>query len=224
MLMKATSARLLHKAMKNLGKEVELKDSGEPTYILGIEVKHDKLRKTLTINQRKYVDEILKRFNMEGSKPVKAPIEVGRSASREETSENISDPNVPYQSLIRNLMYLVQGTRPDIAFAANFLSQFNSNYTQHHWRMAKRILRYLKGRRNAGITYTACKEPLVVFSDASWNEYNTGRSRSAYVYTLSKGAISWRLAKHQIVALSTCEAEYIALTEAMKEGKWLKHF
>lgn len=122
-------------------------------------------------------------------------------------------------------MYLVQGTRPDLAFTVNHLSQFNSCYTSQHWKMAKRILRYLKGTRSACLTYKAKGEPLLGYSDASWNpDKACGKSRSGYVFILSGAAISWKSTKQDIIALSTCEAEYVALCEAMKEGKWLRAF
>lgn len=231
MLMMATTSELLTKAIRDLGKKVELKDLGEPTYILGIEVSHNKQTRSLTIRQRKYIDEILHRFNMQDCKPVKTPMEPGQGETDTTATDAKSagqgegqNEEIPFQSLIGNLMYLVQGTRPDIAFATSYLSQFNLHHTYHHWKLAKRVLRYLKGTRDIGITYTACSEPIVGYSDASWNEFGTGKSRSAYVFTMSKGAISWCSTRQRQVSLSTCEAEYIALVDAMKEGKWLKTF
>ncbi|XP_064464348.1 uncharacterized protein LOC135375604 [Ornithodoros turicata] len=197
---------------------------GEPTYILGIQVQHDKERRTLTISQTRYIDEILKRFNMEDCKSVKTPMDACPKNENAEPEVVESSLNVPFQTLVGSLMYLVQGTRTDTAFATSHLSHFNSSHTQNHWRMAKRILRYLKGTRDVGITYAACQERISGYTDASFNENGTGRSRSAYVYTLSQGAVSWRSTRQQLVALSTCEAEYIALVEALKEGKWFKTF
>ncbi|XP_064464458.1 uncharacterized protein LOC135375730 [Ornithodoros turicata] len=149
-------------------------------------------------------------------------METGPNNNVGHTTEGNTESTVPYQNLIGNLMYLVQGTRPDIAFATHYLSEFNHCFTSTHWQMAKRVLRYLQGTKEVGITYTACAEPVVGYCDASWNESGKGKSRSAYVFTMSKGAISWKSTKQQLVALSTCEAEYIAITEAIKEGKWVK--
>ncbi|XP_064479186.1 uncharacterized protein LOC135392401 [Ornithodoros turicata] len=161
---------------------------------------------------------------MEDCKPIKTPMEVGQRNDTTTATAAEKNPNVPFQSLIGNLMYLVQGPRPDLAFVSHYLSQFNLNHTLSHWGMAKGVLRYLKGTRNIGTTYTACKEPITAYTDASWNECGTGRSRSGYVFTMSMGAISWRSTRQQLIALSTCEAEYIAFTEGLKEGKWIKTF
>lgn len=225
-LLLATTKRILDNAVKNLGDKIALKDLGEPKYILGIEIERDKGKKQLSISQKKYIGDILKKYHMEDCKPVGTPMEAIPTNDDVERP-GTEDPNlavVPYQNLIGNLMYLVQGTRPDIAFATHFLGQYNSCFTSVHWKMAKRVLRYLQGTRNTGITYTACGEPVIGHSDASWNEAGKGQSRSAFVFTLSQGAISWKSTKQQVVALSTCEAEYVAITETIKEGKWLQTF
>lgn len=223
-LLLATSKRALEGAVQNLGQKVELKDLGEPKYILGIEIDWDKQRRELTISQKKYTNDILRRYEMETCKPTKTPMEAGQANDVHEGSptEEQSRPSVPYQSLIGNLMYLVQGTRPDIAFVTHYLSQFNGCFTSRHWKMAKRVLRYLQGTKEVGITYQACGDPVAGYSDASWNEFGKGFSRGAYVFTMSKGAITWKSTKQQLIALSTCEAEFIAIAETIKEGRWLK--
>lgn len=223
MLLLATSTQLLSTAIKNLGQEVDLKDLGEPAYILGIEVCHNKEQNTLTVSQKKYVDEVLKRFGMQDCKPAKTPMETA-GWKEESQSTQREKPNVPYQTLIGSLMYLVQGTRPDIAFAVNYLSQFSHQYTDKHWKLAKRVLRYLQGTREVGITYRQSDDPILGHTDASWNEFGTGKSRSAYVFTMCQAAISWKSTKQHLVALSTCEAEYISLAETMKEGRWFQTF
>lgn len=225
MLMFATTQQGLQDAMNKLGKEIQLKDLGEPRYILGIEVHRDNDNNRLTLTQRKHIDDLLKRYNMADSKPVRTPMEVAQWKScSQATAQDQVKPDVPYQSLMGHLMYLVQGTRPDIAFAVNFLSQYNTSFSDKHWRMAKRILRYLKGTKDLGLTYAASSGKVLGYSDASLNEQGGGKSRSGYVFTLSGGAVSWRSCKQGLVALSSCEAEFVALAESMKEGKWIKAF
>lgn len=230
MLMAADTEDALREAINLLSQKIDLKDLGEPKFILGIEVNRDKHKRQVLIHQQKYITEVLKRFGMESCKPVKTPIEKTQPKKPDghrEPSGDCADKQqraVPYQNLIGSLMYLAQATRPDIAFATNYLSQFNNCHDETHWKMAKRVLRYLSGTRTTGITYSACGLPVTGYTDASFNEDATGRSRSAYAFTLSKGAVSWKSTRQQVVALSTCEAEYLALTECLKEGKWFKMF
>ncbi|XP_037958216.1 secreted RxLR effector protein 161-like [Teleopsis dalmanni] len=120
-------------------------------------------------------------------------------------------------------MYLAVTTRPDIAFAVNFLSQFNSNYNVEHWKAAKRILRYLKGTSNYGLLYEKNNEELYGLVDADWGaDLNDRRSYSGYAFIISGAAICWEARKQRTVALSSTESEYMAISEATKEALYLK--
>src|ERR1700722_17422965 len=114
-----------------------MKDLGAANYILGMEIKRDRVKQKLWLNQRKYVDTILQRFNMQDSKPVKVPITVGVMLSAEQcpkTQEEEEDMSrVPYASAVGSLMYEVVFTRPDIAHAVGVLSRFMSKPGKEHW-------------------------------------------------------------------------------------------
>jgi hypothetical protein len=107
--------------------------------------------------------------------------------------------------------------------AVGSLSQFLNGPSSKHLLAAKRVLRYLCGTSSLGITY--CPPPLRLtgYSDADWaGDVNTRRSTTGYVVMLNNGAIAWRSQRQPTVALSTMEAEYMALTEATKELKWIR--
>src|SRR5208282_831251 len=125
-------------------------------------------------------------------------------------------------------MFLMIGSRPDLAVAISFLSQSMSNPSPHHMQAAKRVLRYIKGtrdlklhlgnRENDGIMLTR-------FSNANWgNDAETRRSTTGYLFYLCDGLISWTSKKQPTVALLTTEAEYIALSHASTEAIWLRSF
>src|SRR5665213_1620242 len=122
--------------------------------------------------------------------------------------------------MIRSLMYLMIGTRPDIAATVSIISQFVSNQTTLHHQAAKRILRYLKGMINMKLNFeklNSDKESklptLIDYSDANWrNDVNMRRSMTGYIFYLSGGVISWSSKCQATVALSSTEVEYIALT------------
>lgn len=114
--------------------------------------------------------------------------------------------------LIDSLQYLAVMTRPDIAYSVSFLSQFNNDYTEQHWKCAKRILKYLKGTRNQGLVFTVTDIFLEGFVDADWAGDKTDRkSYTGFVYKLSGSAIPWESRKQKTVALSSTEAEFMAL-------------
>ena len=117
-------------------------------------VKHDRKLRTLTISQPKYLEGILKRFNMELCKPVSTPMEQGRQFH--ELPENESAVDVQeYQKIIGCLTYVPIATRPDLASAVSILSKYMSRPSKEHWQGVKRILRYIKGTINYGLIFQA---------------------------------------------------------------------
>ena len=140
----------------------------------------------------------------------------------------MGDRGNAYASLIGSLMYLAVATCPDIAYAVHCLGSFTSNPDMSHWMAAKRILRYLSGTRNHGITYRAKETDnnetnLLGYSDASYANNNDLTSVSGYVFLMNEGAITWGSKKQNDVSLSTTESEYIALAEAAREATWLRN-
>jgi hypothetical protein len=119
-------------------------------------------------------------------------------------------------------------------FAASKLAQFNSNPSMQHYRAAKHLLRYIQGTKDLVITFyrspsstayaSASASVPTGFSDASFAaDPDDRKSTSGYIFFLANGPISWQSNKQTTVALSTMEAEYIALSEAAKEAKFLRH-
>jgi hypothetical protein len=129
-----------------------------------------------------------------------------------------------YQSLVGSLIYLSTKTRPDIAFAVHEVSSKMSQPTKNDWLKAKQILRYLKSTIEDGLIYQANSiNELVGYADASFAPRRDDRkSIGGYVFMLNGAAITWKAKRQNIVALSSCEAELIALTDAVKEAMWLQ--
>jgi hypothetical protein len=134
-----------------------MKDLGAANFILGMEIKRDCANRKLWLNQRKYVETILQRFNMHGSKPVKVPIPIGVKLSADqcpktqEEEENMS--HVLCASVVGSLMYAMVCTRPDIAHVVGVLSRYMSKPGKEHWTSVKRVFRYLCGTTSYGLCY-----------------------------------------------------------------------
>ena len=110
-----------------------------------------------------------------------------------------------------------------IRYASHFLSQYLQNPGRTHWEQAKRVIRYLKGTRDYELKFGA-SGGAEGYSDANWgNNLDNRHSICRYAFTLNGGAISWSSKKQSVVALSSTEAEYIAITHAAKEATWLRH-
>lgn len=208
----------------DLAKEFDIKDLGRAKYILGIELDYTestKERQVIILRQSKYIYEILHRFNMLECKPVATPMDPGIETSGEAGNELTSEP---YNELVGSLIFLIQCTRPDIAFAVGMLSRHLKNPTHRDWERAKRVLRYLKGTIGYGIKYqTDQEEELVVYSDADYAaDTETRCSTTGYLSMLAGGPITWKSQLQKTVALSTMEAEYMAVSAAVQETIWLR--
>ena len=218
--MVSKSEREIEKFGNKLKQFFEVKDLGNASYCLGVafERKNGKIE----LHQRGYILELLERFEMLESSPVSTPIEIGVKLTKCEYV-NEADKSLPYRELIRGLIYLSTRTRPDIAFAVSYLSQFNDCYNSKHWKAAKRVLRYLNGTREMGLVFNSSPGPIVGYADADWGSCIVDRrSYTGYVFTFGGGSISWDSRKQCTVALSTTEAEYMALTEGVKEAIYLQ--
>jgi hypothetical protein len=127
-----------------------------------------------------------------------------------------------YAQLIGALMYLATATHPDIAYMVHRLATFTANPTTAHYNTAKKVLRYLAGTNlTHGITYMEKsrsqfegKNLFYGYADAGYGTEEDYCLVSGYVFIAGGGAITWCSRKQSTVALSTTEAEYIALSKA----------
>jgi len=135
-----------------------------------------------------------------------------------------------YARLIGELQWVANVTRPDIAYAVNRLATYTANPSLQHVGALKRILRYLAGTKNLGITYSknldhdqlSTLNLFYGYADAAYANSDDLKSTSGYVFLASGGAITWRSKKQTTRALSSTEAEYVALSEAGRELCWLR--
>ena len=222
-ILAARNEKQLKQVKEKLSTKFDIKDLGELKYFLGMKVEQSKENGSIWIGQPAYTENLLKRLGMQDSKPSHTPVEV---SSKLQPANNQAEPvnQTKYQSAIGGLMYLVVSTRPDIAFAVNNLARFSSNPQKEHWTALKRILRYLKGTTNIGILYKQDgSDKCIGYSDADWaGDTSDRKSTSGYIFMLSGGPISWSSKKQKCVALSTAEAEYVALSGAAQECLWLR--
>jgi hypothetical protein len=197
-----------------------------------MEIHRHRLSNSITVSQNKYVIDLLTRFNMLNCAPVATPIAPGekltRSMSPSTDLEREQMATLPYRRLVGGLLYLSVCTRPDISTAVNSVARFMADPGELHWRAAKRILRYLSGTRDLRITFSSrVKVPLLTvtaYSDADWGgNLDTRRSTTGYVFFIFNGPVSWSSRTQPTVALSTAEAEYMAVSAAVQEAIWLRN-
>ena len=212
---------------RGLHEEFKMKDLGEAKFLLGIEIRRQENGDVFLVQER-YARDVISRFNMEGCKPVSTPLDLG--SHLDNTQQPVTDAeraemvDVPYRSAIGSLMYLATCTRPDIAAAVSELSKFSQNPGSAHWEGVKRVLRYVSGTISDGLMYKRGAQVEVWgYSDAGHaGDKETSRGRTGYVFLSAGAAISWRSSMMKLVTHSSCESEYVGLSEAGNEAVYLQ--
>jgi hypothetical protein len=206
-----------------ISSEFAMDDRGEIHFILGMEVKRDRARKIITISQKAYLESVLTRFGMNECNPVSTPLETGKRFERLSEGDETVDIKL-FQAAIGSLNYAAIATRPDLSLAVGLLSQHMVNPGKDHWSGIKRVLRYVKGTVDFGLRFEASNDfSLHGYSDADWAGCTeTRKSTSGQLFRIGNCSISWRSRKQSIVALSTTEAEYVAMCESAQEAVWLR--
>ncbi|KAL4282801.1 hypothetical protein GQ457_16G019510 [Hibiscus cannabinus] len=229
-LLAANDIGLLHETKRFLSKQFEMKDLGDDSFVLGIEIHRDRSRGILGLSQKNYIDKVIKRFSMQNSKLMDTLVAKGDKfclAQCPKSDLEIQEmKKVPYTSAIGSLMYAQVCTRPDIAYIVGMLGRYSSNLGMDHWIAAKRVMRYLQRTKDYMLTYRKSDHLEVVgYSDSDFAGCQDSRkSTSGYIYLLAGGAISWKTAKQTLVASSTMAAEFVACYEASNHGIWLQNF
>ncbi|GKA40987.1 retrovirus-related pol polyprotein from transposon TNT 1-94 [Tanacetum coccineum] len=213
-----------------LRKEFDMKELGPARKILGMEIVRDRGSRTLKVSQSGYVQKILNNYRMDNGKSVSVPLGAHFKVSLKDCPSNDWDvermSKVPYANVVGSLMYLMVCTRPDIAYAVSIVSRYLANPSKNHWEAVKWILKYLKGTADVGLVYGRDQGKHVNvdgFVDADYaKDPDKGRSITEYVFMVHGCVVSWKATLQHVVALSTTEEEYMALTKAVKESIWLK--
>jgi len=221
----ANTAREMKSVKGVLAAKFEMKDMGQLHYCLGISVKQsqDENHRCLWMDQRQYISNMLLKYRMTEANTAPTPVDISVKLQKDDKSSKQVNP-VLYQSIVGSLLYAAISTRPDIAQAVGVVSKFNSRPTEAHLTAAKRILRYLKGTAHLGIKYQKSDNgALTGYSDADWaGDCDDRHSTTGNLFMMAGGPVSWLSKKQAIVALSTSEAEYVAVSAATQEAVWLR--
>ena len=180
----------------------------------------------ITINQRRYIEEVLKRFNIEECKHVETPFNANSKllSLLDEEFRNVQKEmkGVSYKAGVGSLIYAMVATRANITFVMNTVSQFILKAGPPHWIAVKHIMRYLKGTLDFILCLRGKDIALRLFCDADWvGGVNDWRSITGYVFFIGVGVISWKCKKQPTIALSTMEAEHMATSHCTNKIVWL---
>jgi hypothetical protein len=202
-------------------KHWECHDTGDVMEFLGIHVTRDEGK--IQLDQWKYLQKVLDPFQMTNAKIAQTPLPTGWTPTENKAMVN---PTIrqKYQTVIGSLLYLMLGTRPDIAFAVIKMSQFSANPSQEHLDKAMYIMRYLVGTQDYSIVYDGVvADGLITYTDSDWAaDQIKCQSMTGYFATLAGGIICWQSRLQKTVALSSTEVEYMALSDTSRQIKWIQ--
>ncbi|GJX29277.1 retrovirus-related pol polyprotein from transposon TNT 1-94 [Tanacetum coccineum] len=192
---------------------------GKISFFLGLQISQSP--RGIFINQSKYALESLKKYGYESCDPVDTPM-VEKSKLDEDKEGKAVDPS-HYRGMIGTLLYLT-ASRPDLQFAICMCARYQARPTEKHLNAVKRIFRYLKGTVHRGLWYPKDSSfALTAFADADHAGcQDTRRSTSGSIQLLGDRLVSWSSKRQKSAAISSTEAEYIALSGCCAQVLWMR--
>ncbi|GJS99193.1 hypothetical protein Tco_0820363 [Tanacetum coccineum] len=192
---------------------------GEMKFFLGLQIHQSP--KGIFINQAKYALEILKKHNMDNCHSIGTPLATKPKLDVDLSGEPVDQSD--YRSKIGSLMYLTS-SRPDLVQAVCYCARYQARPTQKHLKEVKRIFKYLKGTINMGLWYPKDSGfELTAFSDADHAGcLDTRKSTSGGIQFLGDKLVSWMSKKQNCTAMSSAEAEYVALSASCAQVMWMR--
>ncbi|KAG6471101.1 hypothetical protein ZIOFF_072198 [Zingiber officinale] len=220
LIVTGSSTGRINKFKQQMMIEFEMSDLGLLSYYLGIEVEQQKSR--ILFRQSTYAKKILSQFKMTDCNATKHPMEPKTQLHKD--LEGTPVDATEYRRIIGCLRYLLH-TRPDLSYPVGMESRYMERPTTMYHKVVKQILRYLKGTIHFGLTYIKGPQEISIFgySDSDLAGDLDGRkSTSGMAFYFNESLVSWNSQKQKTVALSSCEAEFMAATTAACRALWLR--
>ncbi|GJW64988.1 retrovirus-related pol polyprotein from transposon TNT 1-94 [Tanacetum coccineum] len=215
----STNPKYSKRFEKLMHSRFEMSLMGEMKFFLGLQIHQSP--KGIFINQAKYALEILKKHNMDNCHSIGTPLATKPKLDVDLSGEPVDQSD--YHSKIGSLMYLTS-SRPDLVQAVCYCARYQARPTQKHLKEVKRIFKYLKGTINMGLWYP--KDfgfELIAFSDADHAGcLDTRKSTSGGIQFLGDKLVSWMSKKQNCTAMSSAEAEYVALSASCAQVMWMR--
>jgi hypothetical protein len=195
-------------------------------------IEYDEAAGTISISSKPYLQRVLERYGMVDCDPKLTPLPVGVLVVASKDALSDADrafmADKPYREAVGSLAHATNTTRPDLAYSVGCLASCVKNPQPEHWKFTQHVLTYVKGTLNYKITYRRGGGSGI--KPIGWVDANfavdlvTCRSTSGEVFLMLGGPVSWSAKKQATVALSTVEAEYVALTRGLKQAMWMYSF
>ncbi|KAJ1586448.1 hypothetical protein NDA11_000332 [Ustilago hordei] len=219
----APTLETVRRIKEEIGQKWRMEDGGNVSHFLGIKITRNREAKTMDLEQTSYVkqllDEHLDKRRRKSSVPLQDIPVPETAASMAERKE--------YPQIVGKLLWLSNGTRPDISQAVGVLARYMTQPSKEHYNAAQKVLQYLDHTRDTHLQYGSDKQQdfLTAHSDANWASDATAqrKSSSGSAVFVCGNLVAWKSALQRCTALSAVEAEFVAATEAAREILFFKH-
>lgn len=230
------ATEVIDQIIEKLKRRFKVKDLGEAHQLLGMVIERNRDEGTMKIHQGPYIRRMIQQFDIADVRSCKTPTPEDMYSQYIQAmfAKDKRTVEFDYRGAIGCIMHLANTTRPDIANAVRFLSTFVSSYTDIHVKFVKRVLKYLSLTADLGLCYGGSsaeisgavgslrlqdiQDTLVAYSDASWaDNYSDATSNSGLCVLLGRCLVLWKSVKQRVIANSTMESEYIAMSHCVEE-------
>jgi hypothetical protein len=234
MLIFGSNNAMIRRFKAELTAKFAMTDEGPCSYYLGMQIAMTE--PATTIKQSTYVLQALNKFQLQDILPKLTPGDPNKHLRRSFAANELQVPEAQrsrrtdtafvqrYQSMVGTLNWLATITRPDIAFDTGLVARYNADPCSEHMDAVVHIFAYLKATVDFGMSVTKGTGRLVGYVDSDFaNCEDTRRSTTGFIFLFNGSPISWKSSRQKLVTTSTCEAEYVAASEAAKEAIWLRN-
>lgn len=213
----------IDKFLDKLSQTFNIKRLGTPSHLLGWGISRDR-NGAFTIGQRGYATAIGENYSAPGERPKSTPMVLGAALD----PEGPAGDHPLFMELLGSLLFAAIGTRPDISAAVSILARHMSAPTRAHVTAARHIVNYLANTADLSLHYgrdSSGQINLEVYADASFApDEQQRKSRTGWIILINGAPVSWKSALQPVIAHSTAEAEYIALSDAAREATYVARF
>jgi predicted outer membrane lipoprotein len=209
-----------------IANKFEIEDLGILKYYLGINFTWS--TDCITMCQKVYIEKLAEKYHVSAETSTTTPLPItfkydpGECEMMNDKARRYVE-KFPVREIIGAISYIALCTRPDVSFAISYLARFQDKPTLSLCKAIKHLLKYLNSTKSYSLKFSGKINSLVGFSDADWaGDPLNRRSTTGFIFYLGNCPISWQSRLQPTVALSTVEAEYMALTSSTQEAIWLR--
>jgi hypothetical protein len=215
--------------IKALRKKTDLVETRNPRKVLGMEVRIDNHKGETVISSKQRIIDLAAHYNLTGARPVSTPLDPGEQLHVATPDEVKNARQFPYREIVGSLSYIAATTRPDVSQAVSLLSRYSNAWATRHWNAAKRVVRYLYGTADRGLTFRRdVVRRIVAYADASHTSGDSSRSTSGYMVGMATEdgmftPLLWKSKLQNFTAQSTAEAEVESIAACIVQTDVIEH-